>query len=118
MSSSTASQSAAAAAVAGPVLRRGDTGCAVTLGAGVIPLKTTHSATKCKCIPAKSDEEIGRLAESLKKAMEEGILESEKPAIAFAMLLLGGDVVYEVQEGQSTELEKAAEITKEDELSV
>ncbi|KAH9884697.1 hypothetical protein F4778DRAFT_787568 [Xylariomycetidae sp. FL2044] len=59
-----------------PVVRRPDTGCT------------------CKCIPAKTDEEIQKLADTATRAFQEGMIVSEKPTIAVAMLLLGGDVVY------------------------
>jgi hypothetical protein len=67
----------------------------VTLSSSLTPLKVTHSSTrKCKCIPIQTDEEIRRLAANAQKALEEGILVSEKPAIAFAMILLGAEVAY------------------------
>jgi hypothetical protein len=65
----------------------------VTLSAGLVPSNITHGSG-CKCIAARTDDEIRRLGESVKTALEEGILESEKPALAFAMILLGGEVVY------------------------
>ncbi|KAI1194595.1 hypothetical protein F5X97DRAFT_346572 [Nemania serpens] len=85
-----------------PTIRRPDTGCAATLSAGLAPLRVSHAPRGCcKCICAaeegQQDEQeaiIARLASSVRVALEEGILVSEKPALCFAMLLLGADVVY------------------------
>ncbi|RYC58010.1 hypothetical protein CHU98_g8206 [Xylaria longipes] len=81
-----------------PTLRNPDTGCFVTLSASLVPSQVTHNATaRCKCIIPSGDEEeekLERMAASVRCALAEGILESEKPALAFAMLLLGGEVVY------------------------
>jgi len=87
------SSSSSAPAVPGPVISRPDTGCSATLGAGLIPYRITHGR-KCKCIPVSEDEDYIKLAETARVALVEGILESEKPTVAFAMLLLGGQVVY------------------------
>ncbi|KAI3332358.1 hypothetical protein HD806DRAFT_530113 [Xylariaceae sp. AK1471] len=90
MSSTSTTSSRPSSPSPSPVLRRLATGCAVTLGAGLVPSSITHGS-KCKCIAVRTDEEISRLGESVKTALEEGILESEKPALAFAMILLGVD---------------------------
>ncbi|RWA03439.1 hypothetical protein EKO27_g11663, partial [Xylaria grammica] len=45
--------------------------------------------------PWRSPEKVARLASATAHALEEGILQSEKPAIDFAMLLLGAQVVFE-----------------------
>lgn len=76
-----------------PVVRRPDTGCSVQLGAGLYFIKFNHME-KCKCLPVKLDEELKRLFTSVKDALEMHIMEAEKPSTAFAMLLLGADVVY------------------------
>ncbi|KAI0485130.1 hypothetical protein GGR56DRAFT_60361 [Xylariaceae sp. FL0804] len=81
----------------GPVVRRPDTGCTVTLGAGLKPAAVTHStaASRCRCIPAGTDEELDRLVASAGNAMRMRIMDAEKPSLALAMLLLGGEVVYD-----------------------
>ncbi|KAI0454786.1 hypothetical protein F5B21DRAFT_474239 [Xylaria acuta] len=89
-----------------PILRRPGTGCSVTLSATLVPSQITHTP-RCKCILASTKhthdssgqdeeerEQMERMAASVRCALAEGILESEKPALAFAMLLLGGEVVY------------------------
>ncbi|KAI1095735.1 hypothetical protein F5B19DRAFT_488906 [Rostrohypoxylon terebratum] len=76
-----------------PTVRRPDTGCTVQLGAGLVPIRFTHTE-KCKCIPVELDEELERLVISVENALEMHILEAEKPSTAFAMLLLGANVVY------------------------
>ncbi|KAI1386519.1 uncharacterized protein F4822DRAFT_431391 [Hypoxylon trugodes] len=50
--------------------------------------------TGCSCVPVETPEALERLTESVKNALEMGILDCEKPSLAFAMLLLGGQVVY------------------------
>ncbi|KAI1458054.1 hypothetical protein F4805DRAFT_457243 [Annulohypoxylon moriforme] len=77
----------------GPVVCRPDTGCKVHLGAGLTPTSLSHTS-KCKCLPVKTDEELARLVTSVQDAIKMYIMEVEKPSMAFAMLLLGADVVY------------------------
>ncbi|KAI1505322.1 hypothetical protein F5X99DRAFT_405220 [Biscogniauxia marginata] len=72
-----------------PIVQRPDTGCKITLGAGIMPVSIHHNETKCKCIPAETPEQLGRLVDSVKNAMAMNILDSEKPSMALAMLLLG-----------------------------
>jgi hypothetical protein len=85
--------SSPAPAITGPIIRRPDTGCSATLGAGLVPSQITHGK-KCKCIPVNDEKDYIKLAETARVALVEGILECEKPTVAFAMLLLGGEVVY------------------------
>ncbi|KAI0420490.1 hypothetical protein F5X98DRAFT_371901 [Xylaria grammica] len=75
-------------------VRRPDTGCTATLGTGLVPAQITHTA-RCKCIPRQSPEKVARLASAAAHALEEGVLQSDKPAIDFAMMLLGAHVVFE-----------------------
>lgn len=77
----------------GPIVRRPDTGCSVQLGAGLVPIHLEHGK-KCKCIPVDTPEDLERLAGSVKDAIRMDILAFEKPSMAFAMLLMGGEVVY------------------------
>ncbi|KAJ8129430.1 hypothetical protein O1611_g4201 [Lasiodiplodia mahajangana] len=77
-----------------PTVRNPTTGCVVHLSTSLVPVRITHTA-RCKCMAVRSDEEIDQLAVNVRRAVEEGILEHEKPALAFAMILLGADVVYE-----------------------
>ncbi|KAI1488232.1 hypothetical protein F5X96DRAFT_685673 [Biscogniauxia mediterranea] len=72
----------------GPVVCRPATGCKVTLGAGIMPINIQHNEKKCKCIPAETPEQLERLVDSVKNAMAMNILDSEKPSMALAMLLL------------------------------
>ncbi|KAI1146617.1 hypothetical protein F4825DRAFT_440122 [Nemania diffusa] len=78
-----------------PILRRPDTGCTATLSSSLIPARVTHDAGRCKCMAVRTGAEMARLAASVRRALAEGILEAEKPALVFAMLLLGADVVYD-----------------------
>ncbi|KAI1129535.1 hypothetical protein F5Y10DRAFT_238122 [Nemania abortiva] len=78
-----------------PTLRRVDTGCSATLSASLVPASVTHDAARCKCMKVRTDAEIAQLAENVRSALKEGILESDKPALAFAMILLGAEVVYD-----------------------
>ncbi|KAI1185389.1 hypothetical protein F5B17DRAFT_34203 [Nemania serpens] len=112
-STPTSASSPSSSPSSSPTVRHPNTGCTATLSAGLAPLRISHTARcKCKCIcvsastidssPAKEKEEdddeeeenMARLASSVRVALAEGILESEKPALAFAMLLLGAEVVY------------------------
>lgn len=77
----------------GSVVRRPDTGCTVRLGAGLAPISFGHTK-KCKCIPVESPQQLVRLTGSVSDALLMDILASEKPSVAFAMLLLGGEVVF------------------------
>ncbi|CAJ2512507.1 Uu.00g055220.m01.CDS01 [Anthostomella pinea] len=81
-------------AAIGPVVRRQDTGCRVTLGAGLVPAAMSHNAKTCKCLPAQTTEDLERLAVSVRDAMSMDILCSEKPSLAVAMFILGAEVVY------------------------
>ncbi|CAJ2513051.1 Uu.00g011700.m01.CDS01 [Anthostomella pinea] len=55
---------------ASPVIRRPDTGCRVTLGAGIMPQAISHNEKKCKCIPAETPEQLSRVVDSARNAME------------------------------------------------
>ncbi|KAI0391603.1 hypothetical protein F5Y17DRAFT_440064 [Xylariaceae sp. FL0594] len=57
------------------MIRRQDTGCAAMLGAGLVPAHVTHGRA-CRCIiPVGADAEYVRLAEMVRCAFVEGILE-------------------------------------------
>ncbi|KAI0538309.1 hypothetical protein GGR58DRAFT_468522 [Xylaria digitata] len=65
------------------------------LSTTLVPAQITHGApTKCKCFPAQGPEEVARLATTAREALSEGLFESEKPALDFAKLLLGGRVCF------------------------
>ncbi|KAI2472988.1 hypothetical protein F4781DRAFT_381446, partial [Annulohypoxylon bovei var. microspora] len=91
--SSLAMQKVGPASCKGPIVYRPDTRCTVQLGAGLMPVSLSHTK-RCKCIPVGTDEELGRLVDSVKDAMKMNIMDFEKPSAAFAMILLGADVVY------------------------
>ncbi|OTB08252.1 hypothetical protein M426DRAFT_8058 [Hypoxylon sp. CI-4A] len=80
----------------GPFVCRPDTGCTVQLGSGLMPIARSHTE-KCKCIlvDTKMDEEMHCVVKSAHDALEMGIMEAEKPSMAFAMILLGGTVSYD-----------------------
>ncbi|KAI0387763.1 hypothetical protein F5Y04DRAFT_240921 [Hypomontagnella monticulosa] len=77
----------------GSMVRRPDTGCVVCLGAGLTPVGFRHTK-KCKCVPVDSPQQLERLTGSISDAMSMDIMASEKPSVSFAMLLLGGEVVF------------------------
>ncbi|KAI0478226.1 hypothetical protein F4859DRAFT_479023 [Xylaria cf. heliscus] len=94
-----------------PIIRHPYTGCFATLSASLVPSHITHNAARCKCIVVtrpnspssfsndgdrereKEREMMTRMAINMQCAVEDGSLESEKPALEFAMLLLGARVV-------------------------
>ncbi|KAI0098630.1 hypothetical protein GGR51DRAFT_537803 [Nemania sp. FL0031] len=90
---------------ASPTIRRPDTGCIVRLGATLVPLSVTHTE-RCKCMGVRTDDEIDQLATTVSHALREGILECEKPTVAFAMILLGGEVVYDNPAGKVSDEKK------------
>ncbi|KAI1339129.1 hypothetical protein F5Y15DRAFT_424223 [Xylariaceae sp. FL0016] len=95
-SSPSSSRSASPSPCHGPVVRRPDTGCVVVLGPGILPQDMEHNEKKCKCYAgAKTAGDIERLARQVSSAMEMQVMEQEKPSTALAMLLLGGEVVYQ-----------------------
>ncbi|KAI1631478.1 hypothetical protein F4809DRAFT_646389 [Biscogniauxia mediterranea] len=55
--------------------------------------QSTSSSGPVICRPATGCK-LERLVDSVKNAMAMNILDSEKPSMALAMLLLGGEVVY------------------------
>lgn len=81
----------------GPVVRRPDTGCSVTLGAGLKPASVRHAAARgrCKCVRIEAPEQLDQMAASVRNAVHMRILDSEKPSLALAVLLLGGVHVLE-----------------------
>ncbi|KAI0202361.1 hypothetical protein F4808DRAFT_458961 [Astrocystis sublimbata] len=103
----------ARASTSSPRVIRLDTGCSVTLSSSLVPAHVSHNPKLCQCILAShsaGDDEpehskIARMASSVRAALEEGIMYSEKPAVCFARLLLGGQVVYEDRRGRSRGME-------------
>lgn len=73
----------------GPTIRRPDTGCSVTLGPGLEPAGMHHTR-KCKCLRIEAPEQFDQVVSSVENAVAMNILDSEKPSLALAMLLLGG----------------------------
>ncbi|KAI1112815.1 hypothetical protein F5Y14DRAFT_420328 [Nemania sp. NC0429] len=84
-----------------PTIRRPDTGCTATLSAGLAPARISHTP-RCQCLCAcaaanddeNEDEKVAGLVSSMRTALLKRLLESEKPALCFAMILLGAEVVY------------------------
>lgn len=72
-----------------PVIRRPDTGCSVTLGLGLEPAGMHHTE-KCQCITIDAPEQFDQIVSSAENAVSMRILDSEKPSLYLAMLLLGG----------------------------
>ena len=79
----------------GPVVRRPDTGCSVTLGAGLKPAGSRHDARRCRCVRIEAPEQLDQMAASVGDAVAMRVLDSEKPSLALAMLLLGAVHVAE-----------------------
>ncbi len=78
----------------GPVVRRPDTGCTVTLGAGLEPAGMRHTQS-CKCVRIEAPQQLDQMVSSVGDAVVMRILDSEKPSLVLAMLLLGGVYVQE-----------------------
>ncbi|KAI0442968.1 hypothetical protein F4803DRAFT_550540 [Xylaria telfairii] len=79
-----------------PIFRRPDTGCSATLSASLAPTQITHDEARCKCILAArhADEEtIARIAMNVRYAIATGAVDSDKPAVAVARMLLGGEAI-------------------------
>ena len=72
----------------GAIIRRPDTGCSVTLGPGLEPVGMRHTQ-KCMCITIDAPEQFDQIVSSAENAVSMRILDSEKPSLALAMLLLG-----------------------------
>ncbi|RYP68438.1 hypothetical protein DL771_006702 [Monosporascus sp. 5C6A] len=73
----------------GPVVRRPDTGCRVVLGSGLLPDGIRH-APPCRCVAIEAPEQLVQMATSVADAVSMGVIDSEKPSIVLAVLLLGG----------------------------
>lgn len=82
-----------------PIVRRAETGCFATLSTSLVPSSITHNAAGCKCILAarRADKEtIARMATNVRYALATGVFESDKPAVDFAMLLLGATLFTQI----------------------
>ncbi|KAI0852943.1 hypothetical protein F5Y00DRAFT_258199 [Daldinia vernicosa] len=72
----------------GPIVRNPATGCTAQLGTELIPTGFEHTEW-CGCLIPRTDEQWKSLSDSVKRAIEEKIVDQDKASIAFAELLLG-----------------------------